>query len=276
MTNVRATKLKCPILAVNTNEKRGIQMKNYFYIFLLLVALLTGCSNETEQQSVLTVSAAASLSDVLEEIAAQFQEDYPNIKVQFNFGGSGSLKGQIEQGAPVDVFISASTAKFNELVEGELVEDGTNLVRNELVLITSTEQEGITTFQDLLSDDIEKIALGTPDVVPAGEYGQQALQYYDVWATVESKIVYAKDVRQVLTYVETNNVQAGIVYKTDALSSDKVRIVQTAEQSSYDVIVYPAGVVTSTTRIEDAHVFLDYLAGENVQQIWQQYGFDME
>ena len=92
MTNVRATKLKCPILAVNTNEKRGIQMKNYFYIFLLLVALLTGCSNATEQQSVLTVSAASSLSDVLDEIATQFQEDYPNIKVQFNFGVSGSLK----------------------------------------------------------------------------------------------------------------------------------------------------------------------------------------
>ena len=149
-------------------------------------------------------------------------------------------------------------------------------MRNELVLITSTKQEGLTTFQDLVSDDIEKIALGTPETVPAGEYGQQALQYYDVWATVESKIVYAKDVRQVLTYVETNNVQAGIVYKTDALSSDKVRIVQTAEQSSYDAIVYPAVVVTITTRIEDAHVFLDYLAGENVQQIWQQYGFDME
>ena len=251
-------------------------MKSYFYIFLLIVALLTGCSNETEQQSVLTVSAAASLSDVLKEIASQFQEDYPNIKVQFNFGGSGSLKEQIEQGAPVDVFISASTEKFNELVEGEFVEDGTNLVRNELVLITSTKQEGITTFQNLLSEDIEKIALGTPETVPAGEYGQQALQYYDVWATIESKIVYAKDVRQVLTYVETNNVQAGIVYKTDALSSDKVRIVQTAEQSSHDAIVYPAGVVTSSTRIEDAHVFLDYLAGENVQEIWQQYGFDME
>ena len=251
-------------------------MKNYFYIFLLTVALLTGCSNENEQQSVLTVSAAASLSDVLEEIATQFQEHYPNIEIQFNFGGSGSLKGQIEQGAPVDVFISASTEKFNELVEDGLVEDGTNLVRNELVLITSTKQEGITMFQDLLSDDIEKIALGTPDVVPAGEYGQQALQYYGVWATIESKIVYAKDVRQVLTYVETNNVQAGIVYKTDALSSDKVRIVQTAEQISHDAIVYPAGVVTNSARLEESHVFLDYLAGENVQQIWQQYGFEME
>lgn len=252
-------------------------MKNSIYILLLLVvAILTGCSNETEQQSVLTVSAAASLSGALEEIATQFQKDYPNIEVQFNFGGSGSLKEQIKQGAPVDVFISASTEKFNELVEGELVQDGINLVRNELVLITSAEQEGVTTFQDLLSDEIEKFALGTPDVVPAGEYGQQALQYYDVWANIESKIVYAKDVRQVLTYVETNNVQAGIVYKTDALSSDKVRIVQTAEKSSHDAIIYPSGVVASTTMPEDAHVFLDYLAGENVQQIWQQYGFEME
>lgn len=251
-------------------------MKNYLYTFLLLVALLTGCSSKAEEQSVVTVSAAASLSNVLEEIATRFQEDYPTTQVRFNFGASGSLKEQIEQGAPVDVFISASTGKFNELVEGGLVEGAINLVRNELVLITSTEQEGVTTFQDLVNDEIEKIALGIPETVPAGEYGKQVLQYYDVWSTIESKIVYAKDVRQVLTYVATKNVQAGIVYKTDALSSDKVRIVQTAEQSSHDEIFYPAGVVTSTTISEDAHVFLDYLADNNIQQIWQQYGFEME
>ena len=251
-------------------------MKKNIYLFLLVATILAGCSAEKETQSVLTVSAAASLSDVLEEMATQFQDEHPKIDVQFNFGASGSLKEQIEQGAPVDVFISASTEKFNELVDGGFVEDGTNLVRNELVLITSTEQEGVQTFQDLVSDKIEKIALGTPDVVPAGEYGQQALQYYDVWSTIESKIVYAKDVRQVLTYVETNNTQAGIVYKTDALSSNKVRIVQTADDDSHDTIVYPAGVVKNTKLSKEAHLFLDYLEDESMQQIWEQYGFQME
>ena len=238
--------------------------------------MLTGCSAEKEEQSLLTVSAATSLSDVLQEIATQFQDEHPEIDVQFNFGASGSLKEQIEQGAPVDVFISASTDKFNELVDGDLIEDRTNLVSNDLVLITSAEQENIQTFQDLENEQIEKIALGTPDTVPAGEYGQQALQYYDVWSKIESKIVYAKDVRQVLTYVETNNTQAGIVYKTDAISSDKVRIVQTADANSHDAIIYPAGVVTNTKLSEDAHLFLDYLADDSTRKIWEQYGFDMK
>ena len=251
-------------------------MKKYSYILLLLVALLTGCANETEEHSVMTVSAAASLSDVLQEIATQFQEEHSAVDIQFNFGASGTLKEQIEQGAPADVFISASTEKFDELQQKGLVEDGQNLVRNELVLITSIEQQSVTTFQDLSNADLEKIALGTPDVVPAGEYGMQALQFYGIWDNIQSKIVYAKDVRQVLTYVETNNAQAGIVYKTDALTSDKVRIVQTAERGSHDAIVYPAGVVSNTKVSEHAYAFLDYLTDENVQQIWEQYGFNME
>lgn len=251
-------------------------MKNYIYLVLLFGMLLTGCSNKSEEQTVLTVSAAASLSDVLQEITTQFHEEHPTIDIQFNFGASGSLKEQIVQGAPADVFISASTEKFDELVEGGFVEEGKNLVHNELVFITSPEQDSVQSLQDLADPSIEKFALGTPDSVPAGQYGQQALQYYGLWDAIESKIVYAKDVRQVLTYVETNNVQAGIVYKTDALSSDKVRILETAVPQSHDAIVYPAGVVTTTKLSEQAHAFLDYVASNDAQEIWQQYGFGME
>jgi molybdate transport system substrate-binding protein len=252
-------------------------MKKCLHLLLFAVIVLAGCSSGNKEEQVqITVSAAASLSDVLEEITVDFEKKHPDINVQFNFGASGALKEQIEQGAPVDVFISASTEKFDELVAGDFAKEGMNLVRNELVLIAPVEQEDVQTFQDLSSDTVEKIALGTPDVVPAGQYGQQALAYYDVWNNIESKIVYAKDVRQVLTYVETNNAQAGIVYKTDALTSDKVRIVQTADAGSHDRIVYPAGIVSSTKLEKDAQLFLDYLVEENVQTIWEQHGFQME
>lgn len=239
--------------------------------------MLAGCSpGNKEEQAQITVSAATSLSNILEKITVDFEKKHPNITIQFNFGASGALKQQIVQGAPVDVFISASTEKFDELVAGNFAKEGMNLVRNELVLIVPVEQEAVQTFQDLSSDTVEKIALGTPDVVPAGQYGRQALTYYDVWTTIESKIVYAKDARQVLSYVETNNAQAGIVYKTDALTSDKVRIVQIADVESHDRIVYPAGIVSSTKLAKDAQLFLDYLVEENVQSIWEQYGFQME
>ena len=251
-------------------------MKKYIYLIFLVATVLTGCSTNEDQLSRLTVSAAASLSDVLEEITEKFKEEHPEIDVQFNFGASGSLKEQIEQGAPVDVFLSASIEKFDELVAGGFVKEGKNLVRNELVLITRADNQDVQTFQDLSNDKVEKIALGTLGVVPAGEYGQQALAFYEVWDNIQSKIVYAKDVRQVLTYVETNNTQAGIVYKTDAITSEKVRIVQIADANSHDAIVYPAGIVTETKLSEDAQLFLNYLSEESVQQIWERYGFQME
>ena len=251
-------------------------MKKHIVAVILLIVLLSGCSNQA-QQTVLTVSAASSLRDVLQDAATQFQAEHPTISIQFNFGASGSLKEQIEQGAPVDLFISASSEKYEELVNEQLINHSVNLASNELVLITSLKSTiDLHEFSDLLHDDIDKIALGTPSVVPAGAYGKQALHDYDVWTTIENKIVYAKDVRQVLTYVETNNAQAGIVYKTDALASKKVRIVKTAEKSSHDAISYPAGVVNDTKAMEKARLFLQYLQSEDVQPIWEQYGFQME
>ena len=251
-------------------------MKKHIVTFILLVVLLSGCSNET-QQTVLTVSAASSLSDVLQDAATQFQVEHPTISIQFNFGASGSLKEQIEQGAPVDLFISASIEKYEELVNERLIDPGVNLASNEIVLITSVKSTvNLQEFSDIVHDAIEKIAIGTPSIVPAGTYGKQALHYYDVWASIENKIVYAKDVRQVLTYVETNNAQAGIVYKTDAIPSDKVRIVNTTGESTHDAIFYPAGVVNSTKAPKEASLFLQYIQSEDVQHIWEQYGFQME
>ena len=248
---------------------------------LLLVALAGGCSEASTEkaapETVLTVSAASSLQDVLEDIAHEFQKDHPEINIRLNLGASGSLMEQIEQGAPVDLFISASAEKFLELTEHELIDEQANLARNELVLIVPADADGqVQHFHDMTDEHVEKIAIGTVDVVPAGTYGKQALEYYEVWDSVEEKIVYAKDVRQVLTYVETNNVQAGIVYQTDALASPKVKVVESAEESSHDAIIYPAGIISRTEYPEEAALFFQYLTSEEALNSWETYGFTME
>ncbi len=252
-----------------------------FLLFMLIFSTtLSGCSASTNDSNpdkkVILVSAASSLKDVLEEIVVDFQTKYPKMELKFNFAASGTLKQQIEQGAPVDIFISASVDKFEELTAQSYIEDQTVLVSNELVFITSINNQNFNQLEDLRNMkhlDFEKISIGTPSIVPAGAYAEQALTNIGIFEDIQNKIVYAKDVRQVLTYVETENVQAGFVYKTDAILSEKVKIVGNVDPKYYDPIHYPAGIVKNSKHPEESKLFLDYLNSEAVKAIWTKYGF---
>lgn len=172
----------------------------------------------------------------------------------------------------MDLFFSAAEDKFQTLVKDGLIEKGTQLLGNDLVLVVpNNSNKGIKTFQDLTKAD--KLALGTPESVPAGQYGRETLKRLNVWNGVEGKIVYGKDVRQVLTYVETNNVDAGIVYKTDALTSQKVKIAATAKANTHDPIVYPVGVIKNSAHPKEAQTFYDYLQNAHSLKIFEKYGF---
>jgi molybdate transport system substrate-binding protein len=260
----------------------------FFSTFLLLL-VISGCSSnektkstevqnqqEVSQKSVeLTVSAAASLQDALTDIKADFEKEHSNVIVNFNFGASGALQQQISQGAPVDLFLSAAEDKFQKLVQDGLIDqkNGKDLVGNDLVLVIPKGSNiGIKTFEDLTKAD--KIALGTPESVPAGQYGKETLDNLNVWKAVEGKLVFAKDVRQVLTYVETNNVDAGIVYKTDALTSQKVEIVATAKDNTHDPIIYPVGVIKNSTHLKEAKLFYKYLQNDKSLKTLEKYGFE--
>ena len=253
-----------------------------FYLILLVWIIVSGCSTddqaneqgESKQQVELTVSAAASLQDALTEITENFTKDYPNVKINYNFGASGALQQQISQGAPVDLFFSAAEDKFDLLVEEGLIEKekGIDLVGNEMVLVVPKDTTlGIQTFEDL--PKAEKISIGTPESVPAGKYAKETLEKLNVWTSIEGKVVFAKDVRQVLTYVETNNVDAGIVYQTDALISDKVEIAATANETSHAPIIYPLGVVKNSSHAKEAQLFYEYLQKETSIKILEKYGF---
>lgn len=236
---------------------------------------VVGCANKgkpEEKQIELTVSAAASLQDALNEIAANFEKEHAGIKINYNYGSSGALQQQISQGAPVDVFFSAAEDKMDKLEEEGLIDKRINLVGNELVLVVPKDaQNNIRTFNDL--DKADKISIGTPESVPAGTYAREALEHFGIWQTVEGKVVYAKDVRQVLTYVETANVDAGLVYKTDALSSKKVEIADTAGEDSHGPIIYPLGVMKDSRHLNEANEFYEYLTGNESMKVLEKYGF---
>jgi len=163
---------------------------------------------------------------------------------------------------------------MDELEAKGLIVSGTrrNLLRNSLVLIAPLDSR-LRDFQSLADGSIRSIAVGDPASVPAGQYGRQTLIALHLLDKLNSKLVFAKDVRQVLTYVETGNADAGLVYATDTQASGKVRVVATAPDSSHDPIVYPAAVVKGTHSEEAARKFVEYLGSPAARAIFVKHGF---
>jgi molybdate transport system substrate-binding protein len=239
---------------------------------LVLLCGLNPCSAQTK--TVLTVSAAASLTDALQEIETAYRHDHPAVELRNNFGSSGTLAREIEQGAPVDVFLSAASKPMDELQAQALIVPGSrhNLLRNALVLIAPNGSH-LAGFSQLVDPSVRVVAIGDPASVPAGLYGQQTLASLHLLDALRPKLVLAKDVRQVLAYVETGNADSGLVYATDALSSSKVRIIATAPDATHDPIVYPAAAVAHGPNEAAARAFVDFLASQVARAIFVRRGF---
>ncbi len=236
----------------------------------------TNATTTSESPVQLTISAAASLTDSLQEIQTLYQQQHPNVNLTFNFAASGTLQKQIEQGAPADLFFSAGSKQMDALLSANLIDKTheKDLLANDLVLIVPKDSAlTLSSLQDLTRDNIKKLAVGTPESVPAGMYAKQTLESSGIWDKLQSKIVLTKDVKQVLSYVETGNAEAGFVYKTDAMDSDKVQVALTTTADSHDPILYPAGIVSDTTHPEEAAAFYDYLQTDEAQAIFVKHGF---
>ncbi|MBR8830814.1 MAG: Molybdate-binding protein ModA [Chroococcopsis gigantea SAG 12.99] len=223
----------------------------------------------------LLVSAAASLRDALEEIKPVYQKENTAIALTYNFGSSGSLQQQIEQGAPVDVFISAAKKQMDALQTKNLLVDNTrkNLLKNRMVLVVPKNNTTIRSFQDLGGGEVKKIAIGEPGSVPAGQYAGEILKAIGLTDKVKDKLVYAKDVRQVLSYVATGNVDAGFVYITDAKTSNNVRVVATAPENTHSPIIYPIAVIKNSKSADSGKKFLQFLSRGKAKAVFEKYGF---
>jgi molybdate transport system substrate-binding protein len=250
-----------------------------FLVLMLFVAVsLAGCGGKKEQAKTepvnLTISAAASLQDAAGELKTLYESKNQGVTITFNLAASGTLQKQIEEGAPADLFISAGKSQMDALSQKGLIieESRKNLLGNELVLIAGKESK-LAGFNDLTSESIKKISIGTPETVPAGQYAKETLTALKLWDQLQPKIVLAKDVRQVLTYVETGNVDAGLVYRTDAATSTAVKIVAAAPADSNKPIVYPMAVIKSTKYQKQTEEFAKFLQSDDAVKVFEKYGF---
>lgn len=256
--------------------------RKMFGVFVILLPfIMTGCGkngSDAPPRTELIVSAAASLRESMIEIQALYEKEHSDIRLIFNFGSSGTLQQQIEQGAPTDLFLSAGKKQMADLVDKQWIEESrqTGLLWNELVVVVSTDKQGtVSDIADLTKPDFEWLAIGDPDTVPAGGYAKQSLEHYKLWDRLQPKFVYAKDVRQVLTYVETGNADAGFVYNTDAMTSKKVKVASIIDASSHQSIEYPMGIVKATKRMREAQDFYDFLQGDQAREIFVKFGFSL-
>ena len=252
-------------------------MKKFFAVLLSATLLLTGCGAEKVSEPVeLSIAAAASLTDAMKNLAALYESNNPDVKLTFNFGSSGALEQAIENGGKADLFFSAAQKQMNMLDEAGELAEGTrrDLLQNEVVLIVPKNSAlDVKTFEDLAREDVRRVALGEPKGVPVGQYSEEIFNALKILDAVKAKAVYGSDVRQVLAWTESGEVDCGVVYATDAAISDKVKVICAAPDGSHKPVVYPAAAIKSSKHLDAAKKFLDFTGSDAAKKIFAKYGF---
>jgi len=258
--------------------KRGIII--FFSLLLATLIILTIRANintplVAQKNNKLLVSAAASLRESLQEIQLLYPQNKQNINLTYNFGASGALQQQIENGAPADVFISAGKKQMDVLQEKGLILSDTrrNLLTNRLVLIVPINSSEVSNFRQLTNAKVKRIAVGEPRSVPAGQYAEQVFINLGILQQIKPKFVLGNNVRQVLAAVESGNVDAGVVYATDARTSQQVKQVATAAENLHSPIVYPVAVLKNSKNISAAKEYIQFLFSNQARTLFQKYGF---
>lgn len=264
---------------------------------LCMVFALAGCSNNApaptpekpaetpapEQKpeepaaepATILLAAAASLKNCMDnELIPMFKEKNQNITVNATYDSSGKLQAQIEEGAEVDVFMSAAMKQMNSLDEKGLMAENSivKLLENKIVLIAPKgSDKGMGTFEDILKADT--IAVGDPASVPAGQYAKEAFENLKIWDQVSAKASLGTNVTEVLNWVAEGSADAGVVYATDAASNENVEILAEAPEGSVAKVIYPVGVVKASASQEAAKAFTEFLQSEEALKVFEKYGF---
>jgi len=225
----------------------------------------------------LLIGAAMSLRDVVDELSALYHEQHPHVTFVHTFAPSGALQSQIEEGAPIDIFFSAAAAQMRNLEGQDLIYGtGRNVVRNSLALVVPADSDiAITSFEDVASDAVRIFGTGDPDTMPFGRFTREVFTELGILDQVEPKFVFGSDVRQVLTWVETGEVDAGTVFMTDALTTDAVRVIALADPAFHSPSVNPVGIVEASLHKTAAQSFIDFLFSDTARAVFERHGFTM-
>lgn len=257
------------------NRERVRRRLGWLAGLLVFLAWLTSVSAAAERE--LLVSAAVSLKEPLQEIGLHFRQRHPDVKVFYNWGASGVLQQQIEQGAPVDVYVSAASKQMDELETKGLVLPETRRIvaANRMVMIApSAFQSALTSLKDLTKSEVKQIAIGNPRTVPAGQYAQDILVSAGLWDALLSKLIFTESVRQALAYAVRGEVEAALVYATDAQSAGAaVRVAAIGPEGSAPLVRYPIAVIKTSQQTALARAFVDLAVSEAGQQILKAHGF---
>lgn len=251
-------------------------IKKMLLMSVLMICFCISAGLSQAETGDITVSAAISLKNAFEDIGRLY-EAKQGAKVSFNFGASGDLMKQIAGGAPVDVFASAAQKDMDEADKQGFIVSASraNIAANSVVLIVPVGSRMLLkSFEGLIAADIKKIAIGNPKTVPAGRYAAEVFNYYKLSPVIKNRIVFTENVRQVLDYVAQDEVDAGIVYATDAaVRARDVRLVSTAPEASHKPVIYPIAMVKGTKSDTSAKAFISMVMSPEGQKILQKYGF---
>ncbi|WP_308577514.1 molybdate ABC transporter substrate-binding protein [uncultured Parvimonas sp.] len=266
-----------------------------FLVLALAVGMLGACSpkqaepkkdtkvekKEGTEKKKITVFAAASMTETMEQIKKVYEEKHKNIELVYTFDSSGTLKKQIEQGAQADIFISAAQKQMNALdktktADAKVVIDEAsrfNLLENKVVLaVAKGNPAKVEKFEDLANDNITKIALGNSDV-PVGQYSEELLKNLKIWEKIQPKVTLGSNVKEVTTWVKEGVASCGIVYATDAYSAG-LEVVATAKKGMIKTpVLYPAAVLKNSKNAKEAKEFLEFLKGNECKAIFEKVGF---
>jgi len=256
-------------------RKTIISIASIISIDLMLV-MIQPSSSIAQVNSSLLVSAAASLQDVLKEITPIYEKSHPGVNIKYNFAASGTLQQQIEQGAPVDLFISAGAKQMDSLqAKGSILNNSrSNLLTNRLVLIVPQgSSSGIVNVQSLTSKKVKRISIAEPRSVPVGQYSEEVFKKLGILEQLKPKFVLGSSVRNVLAAVESGNVEAGIVYFTDAKISKKVNIVELIPNNLHSSIIYPIAILKRSQNQQAAKDYLSFLTKPAIKTVFVRYGF---
>lgn len=278
-------------------KRKSVKAAGVVLAGMMAFGMLTGCSGKEEkadtkkdavtetekkeskeEKDAVTIMAAAAASleySFEDELIPMFEEKYPYITVEGTYDSSGKLQTQIEQGMQADVFMSAAKKQMNTLVDENLADRDSvvDLLENKIVLITGTKmQTDLKEFTDI--KNAETIAIGDPASVPVGQYTQEALTSLGLWDEVSAKASLGTNVTEVLNWVAEGSAQAGVVYATDAATTEKVKIIAEAPEGSLsEKVIYPAGIVSTSEHKEEAKLFTEFLQSDEAFSVFEEYGF---